>query len=286
MLEVDAKFNIIHIPENPRFAVARSQFLVQPMRLLASVIASIRQEDVLHLKILASFKELRLGRARHAKPVYHDRITFDVGRVLSPPDQCTTPHAGLDTVQAVGLLVALLTYSKHDMLEPNSSNGRRRQMQQPTTSDKPDDASEADKHEAEEREAKRQGQIRRNQAAIDMLNEWMQEDPEEQRETWELLGRAFNEERIEPGEPNHESNGSATELNTRRSVMQQPTTQQGEPSNEALEAKREEQIRRSEALIALLNEWAQGDAEEQRRTWELLERGLQENPITFRRPEL
>lgn len=71
--------------------------------------------------------------------------------------------------------------------------------------------------------------------------------------------------------------------------MQQTTTS-NTPDNaredEEREAKRQEQIRRSEALIALLNEWAQGDAEEQRRTWELLERDLQENPITFRRPDL
>ena len=75
--------------------------------------------------------------------------------------------------------------------------------------------------------------------------------------------------------------------------MQQPTTsnkpddaREAKARSEEREAKRQEQIRRSEALIALLKEWAQGDAEEQRRTWELLERGLQENPITFRRPGL
>ncbi len=68
-------------------------------------------------------------------------------------------------------------------------------MQQPTTSNKPDDAREAEERAAAEREAKRQEQIRRNQAAIEMLNEWMQEDPEEQRETLEYLMRVLDEDR-------------------------------------------------------------------------------------------
>jgi len=70
-------------------------------------------------------------------------------------------------------------------------------MQQPTTSDKPDDAHEAEEREPAEREAKRQEQIRRNQAAIEMLNEWMQEDPEEQRETWEIIERSLRENPIQ-----------------------------------------------------------------------------------------
>ena len=47
---------------------------------------------------------------------------------------------------------------------------------------------------AEEREAQRQEQIRRNQAALQMLDEWDQEDPEEQRETWEIIGRMLRED--------------------------------------------------------------------------------------------
>jgi hypothetical protein len=46
----------------------------------------------------------------------------------------------------------------------------------------------------EEREAQRQEQIRRNQAALQMLNEWDQEDPEEQRETWEIIERMLRED--------------------------------------------------------------------------------------------
>lgn len=41
-------------------------------------------------------------------------------------------------------------------------------------------------------------QLRRNQAALEMLREWDQEDPEEQRETWEFLKRALDENR--PGQ--------------------------------------------------------------------------------------
>lgn len=45
---------------------------------------------------------------------------------------------------------------------------------------------------------RRREQIRRNQAALEMLREWDQEDPEEQRETWEFLKRALDENR--PGQ--------------------------------------------------------------------------------------
>lgn len=41
-------------------------------------------------------------------------------------------------------------------------------------------------------------QIRRNQAALEMLRDWDQEDPDEQRETWEFLKRALDEDR--PGQ--------------------------------------------------------------------------------------
>jgi hypothetical protein len=50
----------------------------------------------------------------------------------------------------------------------------------------------------EEQEARRQEQIKRNQALIEMLNEWSQgdeQDQEEQRETWELLKRLLDEDR-------------------------------------------------------------------------------------------
>jgi hypothetical protein len=60
-------------------------------------------------------------------------------------------------------------------------------MQQPTTRTNDPDA--------EQREAKRQEQIRRNQALIELLNEWDQEDPEEQRETLEFLMKALDEDR-------------------------------------------------------------------------------------------
>ena len=42
---------------------------------------------------------------------------------------------------------------------------------------------------AEEREAQRQEQIRRNQALLKLLDQWDQEDEEEQRETWEIIER-------------------------------------------------------------------------------------------------
>jgi hypothetical protein len=50
----------------------------------------------------------------------------------------------------------------------------------------------------EEQEARRQEQIKRNQALIEMLDEWSQgdeQDQEEQRETWELLKRLLDEDR-------------------------------------------------------------------------------------------
>ena len=57
-------------------------------------------------------------------------------------------------------------------------------MPQPTThTDSPD-------------EERRKEQIRRNQVVIDLLNAWEQEDEEEQRETWEFLKRALDEDRL------------------------------------------------------------------------------------------
>ncbi|HEY8323346.1 MAG: hypothetical protein ACHQ1E_07285 [Ktedonobacterales bacterium] len=42
---------------------------------------------------------------------------------------------------------------------------------------------------------RRQSQIERNQAVIALLNAWEQEDPEEQRETLDLLMRTLDEDR-------------------------------------------------------------------------------------------
>ena len=41
----------------------------------------------------------------------------------------------------------------------------------------------------------RQEQIRRNQNVIELLNAWEHEDPDEQRETVELLMRTLDEDR-------------------------------------------------------------------------------------------
>jgi hypothetical protein len=47
----------------------------------------------------------------------------------------------------------------------------------------------------EEREARRQEQIRRGQQLIEVLDELEREDPEDQRETLEFLMRALDEDR-------------------------------------------------------------------------------------------
>ncbi len=47
----------------------------------------------------------------------------------------------------------------------------------------------------EDSEKQRQEQIQLNQAIIDLLNSWEQEDPEEQRETLEYLMKALDEDR-------------------------------------------------------------------------------------------
>ena len=44
-------------------------------------------------------------------------------------------------------------------------------------------------------ERQRQEQIKRNQAVIDLLNSWEQEDEEEQRATLEFLMKALDEDR-------------------------------------------------------------------------------------------
>ena len=46
---------------------------------------------------------------------------------------------------------------------------------------------------ADERERQRQEQIQRNQAALEWLRESDQGDPEEQRETWDLIERMLRE---------------------------------------------------------------------------------------------
>ncbi len=48
----------------------------------------------------------------------------------------------------------------------------------------------------EEREARRQEQIRHNQAALEVLDELDRGDPEEQRRRWEELERMLAEEPI------------------------------------------------------------------------------------------
>ncbi len=68
--------------------------------------------------------------------------------------------------------------------------------------------------------------------------------------------------------------------------MQQPTTPARDLTGEEREARRQEQIRRNQALIALMNEWAEGDTEdqeEQRETWEILKRVLDEDRLSPRK---
>ena len=47
-----------------------------------------------------------------------------------------------------------------------------------------------------EAEEQREQQMRRNQAVIDLLNSWDDDDPEEQRETWAFLKQALDEDRL------------------------------------------------------------------------------------------
>ena len=47
-----------------------------------------------------------------------------------------------------------------------------------------------------EAEEHREQQMRRNQAVIDLLNSWEDDDPEEQRETWAFLKQALDEDRL------------------------------------------------------------------------------------------
>lgn len=70
--------------------------------------------------------------------------------------------------------------------------------------------------------------------------------------------------------------------------MEQPDSQtNNETQREILnEAQRQEQIRRNQAALAMLDEWDREDPVEQRTTWEFLERALKEDPITFRAPSL
>ena len=56
-----------------------------------------------------------------------------------------------------------------------------------------------------EGERQREEQIRRNQAVIDLLNSWENNDPEEQRETWMILRQSLDEDSV-PLSPTHVDN--------------------------------------------------------------------------------
>jgi hypothetical protein len=68
--------------------------------------------------------------------------------------------------------------------------------------------------------------------------------------------------------------------------MSDPVThsdqQRDERSAEEREAQRQEQIRRNQALLKLLDQWDQEDEQEQRVTWEIIERMLREDPFRLR----
>lgn len=66
--------------------------------------------------------------------------------------------------------------------------------------------------------------------------------------------------------------------------MQQTTTN---PSpQEGNEERRQRQAEQSKALIDLLESWTtEGDAEEQRETWDIIRKGLDEHPFQIRRDD-
>ncbi len=68
--------------------------------------------------------------------------------------------------------------------------------------------------------------------------------------------------------------------------MQQPTTPTHDLTDEEREARRQEQIKRNQAALAWLDELDREDPEEQRHRWEVVERTLKEDPISFRKPTL
>ena len=49
------------------------------------------------------------------------------------------------------------------------------------------------------------------------------------------------------------------------------------------EEQREEQLRRNQAVIDLLNSWDAGDPEEQRETWAFLKQALDEDRLSYRK---
>lgn len=68
--------------------------------------------------------------------------------------------------------------------------------------------------------------------------------------------------------------------------MQQPVTPAHDLTAQEREERRLEQIQRNQALIELLNGWAEGEPdeqEEQRETWELLKRALDEDRSSYRK---
>ncbi len=51
-------------------------------------------------------------------------------------------------------------------------------------------------HSSQTADERRRAQIERNKAVIALLNAWEQEDPEEQRETLDILMRTLDEDRL------------------------------------------------------------------------------------------
>jgi hypothetical protein len=65
-------------------------------------------------------------------------------------------------------------------------------------------------------------------------------------------------------------------------ITQNSDQQHDERSAEERRARRQEQIRRNHALLKLLDQWDQEDKQEQRETWEIIERMLKEDPFRLR----
>jgi hypothetical protein len=58
--------------------------------------------------------------------------------------------------------------------------------------------------------------------------------------------------------------------------------QHNERTPEEREAQRQEQIRRNQGMLKLLDQWDQEDAEEQLETWALIDRLLKVDPFWLR----
>jgi hypothetical protein len=136
-------------------------------------------------------------------------------------------------------------------------------------------------------EEQRRRQIEKNQALIQLLRSWREGDPEEQRETWEYLRKALDEDETAEAVA-MKSKGDHMMSSSHPSIPDPDVSSTGAANTTTVvpdseEEQRRRQIEKNQALIQLLDSWSMGDEQEQRETWEYLRKALDEDRLSDRK---